>query len=625
MCGIAGFLYRDSSRPALLDELKPMLDRIVHRGPDDWGHYADGPMSFGMRRLSIIDLSGGHQPIHNEDETVWTVLNGELYNFLELRPELEKKGHKFYTNADTEVIVHLWEEYGPDLVNHLRGMFALAVWDSRTKELLIARDRLGIKPLYYSETEDGLFYGSEMKSLLAHNAIEKRVDYQAIRSYLELQYVPAPMSVIQGIHKLMPGHLALWRDGHLAMREYWDALLQPDHERSYESFKEELEAELEDAVRMRLISDVPLGVFLSGGVDSSLIAAIMARQSSEPVKTFSIGFDYQEFDELRYARQIAEMYQTDHHEEVVSPDAIGLLPKLVHHYDEPFADSSAIPTYYVSKMAREHVTVVLSGDGGDELFSGYDRYRSMVRYQRINSMFGPLKQPFFSIAAKLAPLSLGKRDALRRLSLPLRDAYRDVVSYFSPMWLNEVAPNGPLSDASPNVDWDSYWENVSNEPFIAQLGYIDTKTYLPDDILTKVDRASMAVSLEARVPILDHKVVELAARIPFEYKLRGNTSKYILKDIMTPWAPKGFLERPKMGFGVPLVRWFRNELRDYVRDRLLSKKARERGLFDMRFVEQMIDHHQSGQVDIANLLWAMLFLEEWFCHHVDNEYETNST
>jgi len=618
MCGIAGFLYRDSSRPASLLDLKPMLDRIVHRGPDDWGHYLEGPLGIGMRRLSIIDLSTGHQPIHNEDRTVWTVFNGEIYNFVELRPELEKKGHRFYTNTDTEVIVHLWEEHGPDFVQHLRGMFGIAVWDTKTKTLMLVRDRLGIKPLYYAEIPDGLFFGSELKSLLAHPSVPHEVDYSAIGEYLELQYISPPRSAIKGIAKLKPGHHALFQKGTLTVGEYWDAVPQPE-DRPFGEFREELEATLTEAVRLRLVADVPLGVFLSGGIDSSTVVALMARLMGEPVKSFSIGFDYESFDELKYARLIAKHFGTDHHEEIVHPDAIELLPKLVWHYDEPFADSSAIPTYYVCRMARKHVTVVLSGDGGDELFGGYTRYLLMRKYEQFDRLLGPLRPSLFNAARRL-PLSLRHRALLARLMKPLPEIYRDWVSFFTPTWRQALAPFPPLGGGNGHTeDWRTYWDRAAEVPFTARLLYIDLKTYLPNDILTKVDRASMAVSLEARVPILDHKVVELAARIPLQYKLNGEVSKFILKHVIEPWMPVGFLKRPKMGFGVPLVEWFRKELKDYVRDRLLSQQARDRGLFDMKFVEELITMHQSGRADLSAFLWSLLFLEEWHCQFIDRE------
>ncbi len=619
MCGIAGIAYRDSSRPASSEELKPMLDSIEHRGPDDWGYHLDGPLAFGMRRLSIIDLSTGHQPIHNEDETVWTVFNGEIYNFVELRPMLEARGHRFYTGTDTEVIVHLWEEYGSEFVHHLRGMFAIAVWDTRSRTLALVRDRLGIKPLYYCETPAGLLFGSELKTLLAHPSVPRELDYSAIRAYLELQYVPSPMSALKHAAKLRPGHMAIYADGSLRVYEYWDAPPDPQ-DRPFEEYREELEETLAEAVRMRLVSDVPLGVFLSGGIDSSTVVGLMARQMGEPVKSFSIGFENQDFDELEYARLIANHFGTQHHEEIVRPDAIELLPKLVWHYDEPFADSSAIPTYYVSRMAREHVTVTLSGDGGDELFGGYTRYLSIRKYETLAKMLGPLRKPLFGLASAV-PLPLRYRSVFRGLGRPLEQMYRDsMVGMFPPAWLALLAPDGPLSDdATGSDDWSVFWQRAGNVPFQGQAMYVDSKTYLPEDILTKVDRASMAVSLESRVPLLDHKVVELAARIPFEHKVNGIVGKHILKEMIRPMMPEGFLSRPKMGFGVPVGDWFRDSLKDYVRDRLLSKRARGRGLFDMGFVQTLIDMHQTGKADISHLLWSLLFLEEWQRRFVDDD------
>ena len=619
MCGIAGLVHRDQSRPATRDELRPMLDRITHRGPDDWGHYLDGALGMGMRRLSIIDLAGGHQPIHNEDKTVWTVFNGEIYNFTELRPMLESKGHRFATNADTEVIVHLWEEFGEAFVEHLRGMFAIAVWDSRTRQLTLVRDRLGIKPLYYAETPGGLLFGSELKSLIAHEHMERRIDYGAVREYLELMYIPAPRTIFEGVRKLLPGHVAIWRDGRLTIRGYWDSRLEPA-DRPYADVREELEHELSESVRMRLVSDVPLGVFLSGGVDSSMITALMARQMGEPVKTFSIGFESETYNELDYARQVASHLETDHHEEVVQPDAIGLLPKLVWHYDEPFADSSAIPTYYVSRLARRHVTVVLTGDGGDELFAGYKHYRWLQKYATFDRIAGPLRRPVFEALRRL-PLPLRHRAILRRLSKPLPDIQREALAAFTSELLDTVAPAPPIGGQhDATKDYAQLWNSAGDVSFVEKLMYTDQKTYMVDDILTKVDRASMAVSLEARVPILDHRVCELANSIPLEMKLRaGGDSKHILKDMIRPWMPPGFFMDRKWGFGVPLVDWFRTDLRDYVRDRLLSRRARQRGILDPRGVERIIEEHQGGRMQLMDQIWALLVLEEWFTQFVDAE------
>ena len=616
MCGIAGIVRREGS-PSLA-ELKPMLDRITHRGPDDWGHHISGPLAFGMRRLSIIDLSSGHQPISNEDGSVWTVFNGEIYNFLELRPRLEAKGHVFSTNTDTEVIVHLWEEYGSELVQHLRGMFALAVWDERTRTLFVARDRLGIKPLYYHLGSTGLLFGSELKTLLAHPDISRDIDYEALLRIPRTGLYLRTAQHSQRRRQTSSGPLC-----HLCRRQgeprrILDAPPNPVV-RSEHDYLEELNATLEEAVRIRLVADVPLGAFLSGGIDSSTVVALMARQMRTPVKSFSIGFDYQDFDELKYARRIAEHFKTEHHEEVVRPDALSLLPRLVWHYDEPFADSSAIPTYYVSRMARKHVTVTLSGDGGDELFGGYERYLLWSGLDRFDRLSGSLRGVFGRVF-RMLPFPLRHRAVFDRMTMDFPEAYRDWISTFPRIWQQEFAPTGPLSGARPNPSgWREWWDRAANTSRVGRLLYTDLKAYLPDDILTKVDRASMAVSLEARVPILDHKVVELAARMPMDMKIRNGGGKYLLKRLIEPWMPEGFLSRPKMGFAVPLVSWFRNELKDYVRDVLLSSKARERGLFDMKQVERLIDIHQRGSTDVSPQLWSLLFLEEWFRQFIDGD------
>lgn len=604
-----------------------MCAAIRHRGPDDDGFYLNQGVGLGMRRLSIIDLKSGHQPIHNEDRTAWIVFNGEIYNYLQLREKLEKLGHKFYTNSDTEAIVHAYDRYGTDCPKHLRGMFAFAIWDERTQELFLARDRVGKKPLLYAQVNGQLIFSSEFSSLLLHPAISRDIDIRAIDHYLSYRCVPAPLTAYQAIRKLQPGHTLRWRNGEISIQRYW----QPDFSHKVKIGEAEASDRaieiLRDAVRVRLMSEVPLGAFLSGGIDSSAVVALMSEESTTPVKTFSIGFEEQDFSELHHARRVAEYIGADHHEFVVRPDALEVLPLLVEHYGEPYADSSAIPTYYVARETRKHVTVALNGDGGDEAFAGYERYAAMRLAQKYHRLPALLRQSLVEQAVSLLPSSESRRsrvrDAKRFLqaaSLPKVERYLRWVSVFDDVAKREIYSE-PFSRDTENLharDFLAPWFAHANGSGIVDAVLLaDTMTYLPDDLLVKVDIATMAVSLEARSPFLDHHVIEFAASLPESLKLRGMTTKYLLKRALRKILPAENLHRRKMGFGVPIGDWFRGPLQSLLHETVLSERALNRGFFRREAVAQLVDLHVRGERDYAHQLWALLMLELWFQRFID--------
>jgi asparagine synthase (glutamine-hydrolysing) len=615
MCGIAGQVNVDQ-RPVNRRVLEEMGRRLRHRGPDDNGIYAEGPVGLVHQRLSIVDLSpAGHQPMSNEDGTVWIVFNGEIYNFQELRENL-KGEHTFRSCTDTEVILHLYEELGLNCVSKLRGMFAFAMWDVPRRRLLLARDRVGKKPLFYSVNEQGISFASEIKALLTETT-SRDIDPLAIHHYLTFQYVPAPRTIFRDIRKLKPGHLLVYEEGKATESAYWTLHFEPKTHRGEAECVERFRALLEESVRLRMISDVPLGAFLSGGVDSSTVVAIMSRLSSQPVRTFSIGFKEEAFNELDYARQVAARFHTEHHEFIVEPDAIDILSTLVRVYDEPFADSSAIPTYYVSQLSRQFVTVALNGDGGDELLAGYGRY-ALAATDRLADRWlsGPARARLGALVAGL-PAGLGRiRNRLERVLAPFSRAYLSRICYFSPaekqaLYSPEFAG---LVRSEDSYDLLLRWfEAAQASDLLDQLLSVDTGSYLPDDLLVKVDRATMAHSLEGRSPLLDHHLLEFAATLPVGMKVRNGTSKYLMKRAMRGLLPDAVLDRPKMGFGVPIDQWFRGKCRDYIRDVLLSAKARARGYFSSRAVEKVIDAHQRMEGNFGYRLYALLMLEQW--HH----------
>jgi asparagine synthase (glutamine-hydrolysing) len=619
MCGIAGFVESSgTAAPLGLDASRAlahqMCEVIRHRGPDDEGVWVDRGVALGMRRLSIIDLSTGHQPIHNEDRTVWVVFNGEIYNFRELRAELESHGHTFYTSTDTEVIVHAYEQWGRDAIPRLRGMFGLAIWDTRSRTLLAARDRIGIKPLHYAVAGGRLYFGSEIKSLLCAPDLPRELDLDALNHYLSFLYTPRDGSIFRTIRKLPPGHLLTWRDGAMDIEQFWQMPAAETFAGSEAEAVQALRAVLADAVRSHLVSDVPLGAFLSGGVDSSLVVGLMAETSGARVKTFSIGFDEPAFDEVEHARRVADHFGTDHHEFVVKPDAVGIIDRLVAHFDEPFGDPSAIPTWYVSEMARRHVTVVLSGDGGDELFGGYDRYVPDPRVVAFDRYSPRAVRRAAAIAAARLPPGARGRQFLRHVTRDAHGRYLDAVGFFTaddkPGLLSEDVRR-QIAGPSPEETLVRHFERYAALPWASQMMRFDTETYLPEDVLTKVDRMSMAHSLESRVPLLDNAVVQFAATLPSSFKIKDGRRKHILKEVAATLLPGDILNRKKQGFGVPLGVWFRGDLRDLTHDLLLSPRARQRGYFVPSTIDRVVGEHMAGTRDHGFRLWQLLMFEMW--------------
>jgi asparagine synthase (glutamine-hydrolysing) len=603
-----------------------MCQTIVHRGPDDEGIYAKGPVGIGMRRLSIIDLSGGHQPIHNEDETVWVVYNGEIYNFPDVRRELEQLGHKFYTNTDTEIIVHLYEEMGADCVKRLRGMFALALWDERRQKLLLARDRLGKKPLHYAFHQGRLLFGSEIKTILAVAPELVQVNREGLLQYFYFGYIPDPLTALERIHKLPPGHVLEYENGKSSTRQYWDVPEYGTHpSMSEEECLEELERRLEEAVRIRLISDVPLGALLSGGVDSSIIVALMARVSAGPVKTFTIGFEAEQFNEAEYARMVSEKFGTDHHELLLSPNLEETLTFLSGMLEEPFGDSSMLPTYYVSRMARQQVTVALSGDGGDELFAGYDRYLVALERRKFDRIPGWLGQLYRDRVHPYVPSSVYGKNLAWNASLGERDRYLDAVSYLPALHRERNLFSGEFLESAghlpdPLESWRHIYDGAPAQEPLSRLLYLDTKTYLTADILAKVDRMSMATSLEVRVPMLDYEFVEWAASLPVEWKFRHGTRKFILKKLAERIGiPPALLHRRKQGFQLPLVDWMRDSMKDQFLAVLTEPRTLQRGYFKPDAVRALIEEHASGRRNRSGLLWRMLVLELWHRNFLERE------
>jgi asparagine synthase (glutamine-hydrolysing) len=610
MCGIAGILNR-GGKPASLDVLRPMCSAMAHRGPDDEGFYVSGSVGLGMRRLSIIDLQTGHQPVRNEDGSLWVVLNGEIYNYRELREDLERRGHRFYTTTDTESIVHLYEEYGEACVEKLRGMFCFALWDTNKKQLFVARDRLGIKPLYYAQVDGNFAFASELKSLLQLPAIERKLNWRSVNHLFTSLTTPASESIIAGVHKLEPGCTLTLAPGETPRkRQYWDVVFQPDHAHGEEYFVERLRELLQESVRLHMLADVPLGAFLSGGVDSSSVVATMAGLSPRPIKTFSIGFREREYNEAPYARLVAERFGTEHRELVVEPDVQDLVQNLAWFLDEPFGDASAIPTYLVSKLAAEDVTVVLSGDGGDELFAGYDKYLVEQKERNVRPMPALVRKVVETVAGAMPEGARG-RNFLHHFSLVGVERYLDASTLFRVDQKRRLFRT-EVSELMRDDAWHDALAclNGANGDWLSAIQYLDLKQYLPLDILTKVDRTSMAHSIEARVPLLDHKFVEFAATIPPALRLRGRNGKYIFKRAMRGILPDTVLDRPKQGFGVPLGHWFRGELSDFVRELLLSERCRQRGIFDIDYIERLIDLHESGR-PLDTKLWTLLSFELW--------------
>jgi asparagine synthase (glutamine-hydrolysing) len=628
MCGITGFIaqnnFSDEVESTLV--LDRMCRRIVHRGPDDQGMLVSGAVALGMRRLSVIDLSGGQQPISGCTSAVTIVFNGEIYNYRELQGELQGRGHEFKTHSDTETILHAYEEFGAACVERLRGMFAFAIWDARRQELFIARDRAGKKPLYYSLTPQGTFiFGSELKSLREHPEFRGEISTEALDSYLTFGYVPDPLTIFRDVHKLPPGHHLRFSDGRVYVQQYWDfpydeSLAKPPQ--SEEECVENLRTLLDEAVRVRLVADVPLGAFLSGGVDSSAVVGLMARHTAQPVKTFSIGFHEDSYNELKYARLAAKHFGTDHHEFVVTPDICEIVDELVWHFDEPFADSSAIPTYMVSKLAREFVTVVLSGDGGDELFGGYTRYATDRKRSGYARLPRALRQGLMQPLGSSLPHGAWGRNYIYVMAFEAIDRYIEEVSIFTRLNKRALYTDDfrrRLGATEAAARFRDYVDRSGSTDSLHRLLYLDSKTYLPGDILTKVDRMSMAVSLEARVPLLDHKLIEfVCTRLPSSMKMKGLETKHIFKRAIGDLVPAEILNRPKQGFGVPIEQWINQQLRERVHETLTEPRTRQRGYIEPRYVKTLLDEHERGRRDHATELWALFMLELWHRTFVDS-------
>lgn len=633
MCGICGIVNNDSSVPINEAILRQMNAVITHRGPDDEGYYIAGNVGLGMRRLSIIDLVTGHQPICNEDQTVWVVFNGEIYNFPSIQAELIQKGHRFATQSDTEVIVHAYEEYGTSCVERFNGMFAFALWDSKQQRLFIARDHLGIKPLYYWCRNGELVFGSELKCVIKNPDIPREIDLEALDQFLSLEYIPTPRTIFQGITKLPAGHRLIYEKGNLTIERYWDIPFKPvlgDINTCAETLKELID----DAVRLQLISDVPLGAFLSGGIDSSTVVAAMSRVSQIPVRTFSIGFDDATYNEMPYARLVAKQYNTQHTEEILTPDIGEIAQNLVLHLDEPFADFSIFPTFLVSEVARRSVKVVLSGDGGDELFGGYDTYvaQSWDRYYR----WLPDRLRMQSIPRLLAhvppqPAKKGLVNKVKRFvegaALPAELQHTRWMLFMTPAdksSLYQPEVGSCLDGRSTESVLINYFKLAAERDSLAQQQYVDIKTYLVDDILTKVDRMSMAVSLETRVPLLDYRLVELAVNLPPEMKIGQGQTKRILRHAMADRLPAEVLNKPKQGFSIPLKNWLRGPLKPMMLDLLSPESINKQGLFNPACVTQWVDEHLEGKVNHSHRLWALMVFMLWQNYAWDTSQSTKS-
>jgi len=632
MCGIYGIVHLSGDEKPCQSVLASMGNVIEHRGPDDSGYYIARSVGLGMRRLSIIDLAGGHQPISNEDETIWVVLNGEIYNYRALRDELNSKGHRFQTNSDTEVTVHLYEEYGTAFLQKLRGMFGIALWDGPKRRLLLARDRIGEKPLYFRREKDRLLFASEMKSILTLGGVSRELDVHALQEYLGHGYVPAPLTLFRGIEKLQPGHMLLVESGQVAQRQYWDVPVGPFENHSEKDWIHILQDKLLETINAQLVSDVPLGAFLSGGIDSSCIVAAIARSTGQTVKTYSIGYqgDQSYYNELPYARIVAKAFATDHHEIVVRPDVTELLPKLIWHLDEPIADSACLTTYLVSKLARQSVKVILSGVGGDELFGGYRRYLGDGVRRWYQMLPAPLRKSFLPALLRMSPKDRATRwkDYVRYAAAFVETAELDAVSrYLSYTTLFSLSAQKSLlsaeflgSDAVANgpLTISRYFDHTQGADSLNRIIYADLKTSLPDDLLALTDRMSMAASLECRSPLVDSELIELAAHMPANLKVRGLTTKYLLKKAVAPWLPGEVIYRKKRGFGAPVGSWLRNDLKPLIQELLSEEQVRKRGVFQWSAISQILKTHQSQKQDFTDQLFALVAFELWCRQYLDS-------
>lgn len=630
MCGINGIAFSPNSRRTVNERtLVAMRDVLYHRGPDDGGAFVDHNIGLAMRRLAIVDLAHGAQPMTSGDHVI--VYNGEVYNHSESRPELIARGHNFTTHSDTETILHLYQAYGRDCVEHLRGMFAFAVWDKAKKELFIARDRFGVKPLYYVHAADGsLYFASEIKALLEAGAISPEVNFNALPDQLANHGTSGDETLFRGVKRLLPGHTMTWKDGKLSIREYWDLEFEPKHEpRSDTEYIEEWRGLFEESVRLRLMADVPLGMFLSGGIDSSAIAAMMSHDVDEPIKTFSVGFSEREANELEYARLVARTFNTDHHEITVTPDEFfNALPNLVWHEDEPIGFVASVPLYFVSNLAQQHVKVVLTGEGSDEMMAGYGRYAKALMLLEYGEKYETFTPSFIRDAVRggVATLPPGVGRKLGRTFLSreadIENLFFDNFAVFPKAMQKDLfnrETRERFENADPFAGQNKWLDKTDAEDVLDKLLYADTKTYL-HELLMKQDQMSMAASIESRVPFLDHKLAEFTARMPREMKLRGSTTKWILREAMKGVLPTEILERPKMGFPVPVGRWFRSEYRHIIDDYVLGPRATARGIFDEESVRGLVARHNAGE-DHDERLWALVNFEIWHRRFIDGEQE----
>jgi len=633
MCGINGIAFSSKSgRTINRATLERMRDVITHRGPDEEGIFVDGAVGLGHRRLSIVDVAAGHQPMTNEDGSLHIVYNGEVYNHADYRDELEARGHVYQTHCDTETILHLYEEHGVNCVDYLRGMFAFAIWDQRQKQLFIARDRLGVKPLYYVHTNDGsLYFGSEIKTLLEAGAFKPRINYEGLPDYLANHATSGEDTLFQGVKRLLPGHLMVWRDGELRVSRYWDVSFAKyaDENRSDKDYIDEWRELFRTSVRLRLMADVPLGMFLSGGIDSSAIAAVMSGMVSEPIKTFSVAFKEREANELEYARLVSEAFKTNHHEIVVSPeDFFTNLPKLVWHEDEPLAHPSSVALYFVSLLASRHVKVVLTGEGSDELLAGYARYKKTILNLALGSRYRSLTPASLRRVLRrqieVMPVARLRQKLLRSflaVEPDIESIYFDNFAVFPRQLQPELLSaqtKEQVATADPYVGLREVQKQGDATSLLDRLLYADIKTYL-HELLMKQDQMSMATSIESRVPFLDHKLVEFTSGLPERLKLRGWTTKYVLRESMKGLLPETILTRPKMGFPVPIGAWFRGAYRSIIDEYVLSDRALNRGIFAPEFVKDLVARHQTGGEDHAERLWALVNFEIWQRQFFDGE------
>ena len=623
ICGIVGFVDKKL--------LHKMCNVIMHRGPDDSGIFMDRNVGLGIQRLSIIDVKGGHQPIHNENETLWIVFNGEIYNFLELRKILKEKGHEFYTKTDTEVVLHLYEEEGEECVKKLRGMFAFAIWDNSKRKLFLARDRFGKKPLYYIKTNDYFIFGSEIKSLLQYEEIEKKIDNKALYYFLTFRYIPGPITILENIKKLQPGNTLIYQNNKINIKKYWDIVFNPEaHTEEY--YIKTLENMIQESINIRLMSEVPLGAYLSGGTDSSTVVGIMSEFMDEPVKTFTVGFDDPRFDETKYAKIISDHFSTDHHELIIKQDSVKFLPKIVWHFDEPVADPAAIPTYLLSEFAKKSVTVVLTGEGGDELFAGYEHYKIINSTEKylgnfpksmhrivssiVNKIPKSILDNLFSYTSALGEEAMIRFNKYIKSFGNLSKSYLSIVSIFTPEELKVLFLKEQKEDVIKFVDG---FLNASNFETINKLLYIESKVQLPDNLLMKVDKMTMAFSIESRTPLLDYKLAEFVFTIPWDMKLRGFKDKYILRKVMKKFVPPEIIKRKKQRFFVPIDIWLKGELEEVIKQIFSSEEVKKRGYFKYSYIQKIFNNFEKSKLYYSRQLWNLLNFELWYRIFIDGD------